>query len=78
MHFSLPALCELARQADDHRYDGIGLNAAILVMGWLPALVATTIMFLLVPAVQHVLWGTDADSDLEPIGNSAFIEDEVT
>lgn len=78
MHFNLPALRELVRQADDHRYDGVGLNAAILVMGWLPSLVATTIMFLLVPAVQHVLWGTDADSDLEPIGNSAIIEDEVT
>lgn len=44
MQFSLPALLERASQEDDYRYDGIGMNAAILAMGWLPPLLVTLLM----------------------------------
>ena len=36
-----PAVSELARQRNDETYDDIGLNVALLFMGWLPSLLVT-------------------------------------
>lgn len=44
MSFNLPALRELAYRRDDYMYDGVGMNAALFIMGWIPPLVVTVIM----------------------------------
>jgi hypothetical protein len=44
IHFSFPALRELARQRGDYMYDGMGMNLALLVLGWLPPLIVTIFM----------------------------------
>ncbi|MCC9656736.1 hypothetical protein [Rhodopirellula halodulae] len=66
MQFNLPALRELARQRDDYMYDGVGMNAALLVMGWLLPLIATLLMVAMLQCAIH--WrrrpdGVVADSD---------------
>ena len=44
IHFSFPALRELARQNGDYMYDGMGINLALLVLGWLPPMIVTIFM----------------------------------
>jgi|GEM_PF-1327902 len=44
MFFSLPALREMARLRNDHDYDGVGGNAAVLVGGWILPSIITIIM----------------------------------
>ncbi|WP_345689526.1 hypothetical protein [Novipirellula caenicola] len=52
MQFNLPALRELASQRGDDMYDGVGMNAALLLMGWFPPLIVTLLM---VVVLQFVL-----------------------
>jgi len=44
MQFDLPATREVARESGDHTYDGVGLNAALLVTGWIPPLLVTILL----------------------------------
>lgn len=44
VHFSYPALLELARQSDDYMYNGMEMNLVVLVMGWLPPLIIAILM----------------------------------
>ncbi len=44
MQFNLPATRELARERGDYMYDGVGMNAALLVTGWIPPLVVTIVL----------------------------------
>ena len=44
MQFNLPATRELARERGDYMYDGVGMNAALLVTGWIPPLVVTVVL----------------------------------
>ncbi|MDV6030218.1 MAG: hypothetical protein F9B45_08940 [Phycisphaera sp. RhM] len=44
LQFDLPATRELARERGDHAYDGVGMNAAILVAGWIPPLIVTAVL----------------------------------
>ena len=44
MQFDLPATRELARERGDHTYDGVGMNAAVLVTGWIPPLIVTAVL----------------------------------
>ena len=41
MHFNLPALREIACQSGDFMYDGIGMNAALFLTGWIAPLFLT-------------------------------------
>ncbi|QDV40692.1 hypothetical protein Enr13x_05270 [Stieleria neptunia] len=75
MQFNLPALRELASQRDDDMYDGVGLNAALLVMGWLPPLIVTLVMVVVLQLVLAMMRRTardthhdgDAESSAAPI-----------
>ena len=60
MQFSLPALRELARQREDSMYDGVGMNAALFVMGWLPPLIVTLLMVAILQFATH--WRRRRDS----------------
>ncbi|PHQ31592.1 hypothetical protein CEE69_30405 [Rhodopirellula bahusiensis] len=44
MQFNLPATRELARERGDLMYDGVGMNAALLVTGWIPPLIVTAVL----------------------------------
>ncbi|MGB7323331.1 MAG: hypothetical protein WBD31_00565 [Rubripirellula sp.] len=69
MQFNLPALREIAYQRDDHMYDGVGLNAALLMMGWIPPLVVTII---LVAVARLFIPGTDASDSGASVSGAAL------
>jgi hypothetical protein len=52
---NLPALREIAR-IEDPTYDGIGTNAAILMMGWLPPLIVSLLSLLLLFLLHSFIW----------------------
>jgi hypothetical protein len=54
IHFSFPALRELARQRGDYMYDGMGMNLALLVLGWLPPLIVTIFMVAVVQSSVYL------------------------
>lgn len=56
IHFSLPALREMARQRNDYDYDGVGYNAALLVMGWILPLIVTVGMVVGTVMVEQSRW----------------------
>ncbi|WP_146596701.1 hypothetical protein [Novipirellula galeiformis] len=35
---------ELAHERGDYMYDGVGMNAALLVTGWIPPLIVTVVL----------------------------------
>jgi hypothetical protein len=52
MSLNLPALRTMAR-IEDPTYDGVGLNAALFVMGWVPPFIVSLVMVLL---LQIWIW----------------------
>jgi len=44
LQFSLPAIKKIARENGAPTYDGIGMNAAVIVMGWVPPFFVTAVM----------------------------------
>ncbi|MFG0253718.1 MAG: hypothetical protein ACF787_01255 [Rhodopirellula sp. JB053] len=44
MQYDLPATRELARERGDHMHDCVGMNAAVLVTGWIPPLIVTAVL----------------------------------
>ena len=59
MQFDLPAARELARERGDHTYDGVGMNAAILVAGWIPPLIVTVVLIAVYSGLTLRRGGTD-------------------
>ena len=47
MSFDLPATRALAHERGDYTYDGVGMNAALLVTGWIPPLIVALVTFAL-------------------------------
>jgi hypothetical protein len=72
MQFDLPATRALARERGDYMYDGVGMNAALLVTGWIPPLVVTSVMIAVYSLFTHR--SGVADDDAAPSGT----EDKAT
>jgi hypothetical protein len=62
MQFDLPAARELARERGDHTYDGVGMNAAMLVSGWIPPLIVTVVLIAVYSALTLRPGGTDGSA----------------
>lgn len=71
MQFDLPAARELARESGDHTYDGVGMNAAILVTGWIPPLIVTAFLIAVYSVFTLLRVGTDdCDVHAETVGEA--------